>query len=315
MQSKGLFRILNRMDLMCGLISSWFEKSGPPIENAHVNTNKFFYNFDLNGSLNNMQILGQGEYAGDILGKVQQEGIYASVSRYHKHQFNDAWHCHENAHISFVLRGGCSEKKKNLYERLPGTTTFYLSGEPHQMVNMHNSLHVNLEMDASFFNRFGFSEDAFGKTIGRTPDARFLMLKVYRELIAADDLALPSIQMLLLEFLDRAEKWRYEQNIPEWMRKIHALMNDRWAETLTLDDLATAAGVHPVTVSHYFPYYFACTFGAYMRKLKVEKALQLLKSGSSLTETAYTCGFYDQSHFTRAFKEFTGYLPAYFQKL
>lgn len=141
------------------------------------------------------------------------------------------------------------------------------------------------------------------------------MVKVYRELIAADDLALPSIQMLLLEFLKRSEKWRYEQNIPEWMRKIHALMNDRWTETLTLHDLAMAAGVHPVTVSHYFPQYFACTIGAYLRKLKVERALQLLKSGCTLTETAYSCGFFDQSHFIRIFKELTGYLPAQYQKI
>lgn len=262
-----------------------------------------------------MQILEQGEYAGEILRKVQQDGTYASVSRYHKHQFNDAWHCHKNAHISFVIRGGCSEKKKNLYERLPGTTTFYLSGEPHQMVEMHNSLHVNLEMDVSFFNRFGFSEDLFGKTIGKTPDARFLMLKVYRELIAADDFALPSVQMLLLEFLNCSEKWRHEQNIPEWMRRVHDLMNDRWAETLTLNDLANAAGVHPVTVSHYFPKYFACTFGTYMRKLKVEKALELLTPQASLTAIALECGFFDQSHFIRNFKELTGYLPTQYQKL
>jgi AraC family transcriptional regulator len=262
-----------------------------------------------------MQILGHGEYAGDILGKVQQEGIYASVSRYHKHLFNDAWHCHENAHISFVIRGGCSEKKKNLYERLPGTTTFYHSGEPHQMIYMHNSLHVNLEMDNSFFDRFNFAEDIFEKTIGKTPDARLLMLKIYRELATAGNQALPSIQMLLLEFLNRAEKWRYEERIPEWMRNIHELINDRWAETLTLNELAVAASVHPVTVSHYFPQYFGCTLGAYMRKLKVEKAIQLLKSGSTLAETTYQCGFFDQSHFTRIFKELTGYLPAQYQKI
>lgn len=262
-----------------------------------------------------MQVLGQGEYAGDILGKVQREGIYASVSRYHQQQFNAAWHCHENAHISFVLRGGCSEKKKNLYERLPGTTTFYQSGEPHQMIRMHNSLHVNLEMDAAFFKAFGFAEDSFGKTVGRTPDARFLMLQVYRELLAADELALPSVQLLLLDFLGRAEKWRSERSIPEWMQKIHQVLHDRWDETLNLTDLSQAANVHPVTVSHYFPQYFGCTFGAYMRKLKTEKALQLLKSGLSLSEAAYACGFFDQSHFIRTFKELTGYLPAQYQKL
>lgn len=262
-----------------------------------------------------MQILGQGEYVGDILNRVQEGGIYASVSQYNKNLFNDSWHCHENAHISFVLKGGCSEKKKNLYERLPGRTTFYLSGEPHQIINMHNSLHVNLEMDDSFFARFGFTEDVFGKTVQKTPDARFLMLKVYRELLANDDFVLSSVQMLLLDFLHRAEKWRYEEKIPEWMQQVHDLMNDRWAETLTLGDLSSAAGVHPVTISHYFPCYFACTLGAYMRKLKVEKSLELLQTSASLTGIAYACGFFDQSHFIRTFKQFTGFLPADYRKL
>lgn len=262
-----------------------------------------------------MQVLGQGEYVGDILNNVQDGGIYASVSKYNKNLFNDSWHCHENAHISFVLKGGCSEKKKSMYERLPGKTTFYLSGEPHQIINMHNSMHVNLEMDNSFFSRFGFSEDVFGKTINKTPDAKFLMLKVYQELAANDHFVLTSVQMLLLEFLHNAEKWRYEEKIPDWMQKVHDVMNDRWAETLTLNDLSLAAGVHPVTISHYFPRYFSCTLGAYMRKLKVDKALELLKSATPLSDIAYECGFFDQSHFIRTFKSLTGFLPTHYQKI
>jgi len=65
-----------------------------------------------------MQILEQGQYAGNILKEQQADGILASVSAYHKHQFNDNWHCHVNPHISFVLQGGCSEKKKNQYESI-----------------------------------------------------------------------------------------------------------------------------------------------------------------------------------------------------
>ncbi|MFT3934502.1 MAG: AraC family transcriptional regulator [Chitinophagaceae bacterium] len=263
-----------------------------------------------------MQILRQGEYAGDTLYMVQQQGVYASVSRYHEQQFNNGWHCHENAHISYVLKGGCSEKKKYLYERLPGTTSFYLSDEPHQMVRMHDSVHVNLEMGAAFFQHFDISEEVFAKTTRHTPDAQFLMLNVYRELIASDGLSVPSIQILLLNYLDRSKSWRNEESIPVWMRRIHELMHDQWAETPTLQELAQAAGVHPVTLSHYFPKYFGCTLGVYMRKLKIARSLQLLKlPGSNLTGIAYTCGFFDQSHFIRTFKQLTGLLPSAYQKL
>jgi len=170
-------------------------------------------------------------------------------------------------------------------------------------------------MDKSFFTRFGFTEKMFGMAVHKTPDARLLIVKVYRELKADDQLVSPSIEILLLEFLHCAQHWKEEKRIPGWMKKVHELMNDRWSETLTLKDLSEAAGVHPVTVSHYFPHYFSCTLGAYMRKLKVEKALELLQSASrSLTDIAYECGFFDQSHFTRTFKNLTGFLPAAYQR-
>lgn len=263
-----------------------------------------------------MQILEQGEYVGRILKEQQADGILASVSAYHQHQFNDNWHCHVNPHISFVLKGGCSEKKKDKYERLPGRITFYQAGEPHQIIRMHHSVHVNLEMNDAFFLQSGLGAITFEKTLHKTPDAQFLMLQVLRELAADDTFSHTSIHLLLLEYLSRAECWQEQEKMPEWLKKVHEAMNDRWFETLTLNDLSNAAGVHPVTISAYFPRYFSCTFGAYMRKLKVERALQLLKTpGIKLTDIAYSCGFFDQSHFTRTFKELTGFLPAQYHKI
>jgi AraC family transcriptional regulator len=53
-----------------------------------------------------------------------------------------------------------------------------------------------------------------------------------------------------------------------------------------------------------------------MRKLRVEKAMALMVSShQSLTEIAYVCGFADQSHFIRIFKQHTGFLPKQYQKL
>ena len=263
-----------------------------------------------------MQILEQGEYVGRILKEQQADGMLASVSAYNQNLFNDNWHCHVNPHISFVLKGGCSEKKKNQYERLPGRITFYQAGEPHQIVNMFHSVHVNLEMTEGFLKQAGFEETTFGSTLDKTPDARLLMLEVYRELLADDTFSHTSVHMLLLKFLDRAQCWREENQEPAWIKKLHEVMNDRWNETLKLEDLSHVAGVHPVTISMYFPKYFSCTLGAYMRKLKTERALELLKTpGIRLTDVAYTCGFFDQSHFTRTFKQLTGLLPAQYQKL
>ncbi|MDQ1855358.1 helix-turn-helix domain-containing protein [Chryseobacterium sp. WLY505] len=46
--------------------------------------------------------------------------------------------------------------------------------------------------------------------------------------------------------------------------------------------------------------------GEYLRKLKLNKSLELLSSSHSLTDIAMECGFSDQSHFIRCFKENIG---------
>jgi AraC family transcriptional regulator len=263
-----------------------------------------------------MQILEQGQYVGNILKEQQADGIFASVSAYHQHLFNDNWHCHVNPHISFVLQGGCSEKKKNQYERLPGRITFYQAGEPHQIIRMFQSVHINLEMTEDFLLQSGFLGATFGNMLDKTPDARLLMPRVYKELLADDTFSHTSVKMLLLEFLNHAQ-CRHEGNQqPDWIKKVYEVMNDRWNETLNLENLSAIAGVHPVTVSACFPQYFSCTLGVYMRKLKIERALEILKTpGIKLTDVAYACGFFDQSHFTRTFKQLTGFLPAQYREL
>jgi AraC family transcriptional regulator len=262
-----------------------------------------------------MIVLEKGQYTGVILREVRENDLLASISSYDKNGFNDRWHCHVNAHISFVLHGGCSEEKTEAYERLPGRTTFYSAGEPHRIIDMNNSTHVNLELDAAFFNKYDISRTSFSQAASNTPDGQFLMSKVCHELNVNDSFTVTSLRMLLLEFLQQAPPCACNPKIPGWIRNVHELLHDEWDKTLQLEDLSKAAGVHPGTISHYFPRYFSCTLGTYMRKLKVEKALTFMKSPDvSLTSVAYTCGFFDQSHFIKSFKEFTGLRPAQYIK-
>ncbi len=54
---------------------------------------------------------------------------------------------------------------------------------------------------------------------------------------------------------------------------------------------------------------------SFLRYHKYMRALQLLHAGSrSLTEIAYTCGYFDQSHFIREFRSFTSMSPSEYRK-
>ena len=74
--------------------------------------------------------------------------------------------------------------------------------------------------------------------------------------------------------------------------------------------------ISPSYLSREFSKYFEdLSFGDYIRKQRIEKAIELmLNSSYSLTEIAYLTGFSDQSHFTRIFKKSTGLNPSVYRK-
>lgn len=263
-----------------------------------------------------MLMLEKGTYLGKVIDLSQAGGVFAGATSYYPNDGTNLMHYHENPHLSFVLKGGGIVKSKTSEcERLPAEMMFFRAGEPHQYITKRfPTRNVNLEIEGVFLLENRIGEADIGAAIRQNPQLKFIMLKVYHELLAADDFTGSSIKMLLLNLVCAVQK--PENAEPQWLGTIRELMRDRWNEPLTLGDLSIAAGVHPVTVSKFFPKYFGCTFGEYMRRLKIEKSLRLIKDmPRSLTEIAYECGFYDQSHFTRTFKKMTGFLPNSYAKL
>ena len=263
-----------------------------------------------------MLALNKGVYSGKVSEFSQSDGLIADVTSYFKGDNTDFAHSHENSHISFILEGGNLEKRKNgEFERTPGQVMFFNSGEVHQSITkIFPSRNINLEIEPSFLRDNSITESAINRAITKNPNAKFIMLKVYREISAGDKFSDSSIRMLLLNLIGSAPKDTSRE--PAWVKTVSELLNDRWNEKLTLRDLAKATNIHPVTISKYFPKYFSCTLGEYLRKLKIEKSVYLIKATSlSLTEIAYECGFSDQSHFTRTFKKLTGFLPNIYEKL
>lgn len=99
-----------------------------------------------------------------------------------------------------------------------------------------------------------------------------------------------SLTMLLLELLLPASDPAGVH--PAWTKRIKEYLIEHWDETSSLEQLCKIAGVHPVTISKNFTRYFHCTLGEYLRKIKVEKAISLIKSSRhTLEEIGFICGF------------------------
>jgi AraC family transcriptional regulator len=80
---------------------------------------------------------------------------------------------------------------------------------------------------------------------------------------------------------------------------------------------ATLADLVHISPSH-FAACFRATFGIsvhqYVLKERIAKAKILLKSGEASAQVAAACGFSGQSHFTQAFRRWTGMTPAAFRR-
>lgn len=65
---------------------------------------------------------------------------------------------------------------------------------------------------------------------------------------------------------------------------------------------------------HKFKEQYVLTPGKYLQLVQVNKAVELLKkrTNNSLTEIGLDAGFYDQAHFIRTFKRYSGFTPKTF---
>lgn len=262
--------------------------------------------------------LGKSEYLGDINYIRHMDGLVASAVTADPSEIsNDAIHYHENPIISFILQGDSIERinqHRNL--RSAGDIRFYRAGDLHQVkIKRFPSRNINFELENDFLIQSGFSEETISRAMEKNPHVRLSFLLAYKEFSADDAFSNTSVRILLLNLLGAGET-RTSRRTPAWVRALYELLNDRWNEQIGLQELSGVVNVHPVTISKYFTRHFNCTFGEYMRKLRINKSIFLIKtSGLSLTEIALHCGFTDQSHFIRNFKNFTGFLPKDFRKL
>lgn len=108
------------------------------------------------------------------------------------------------------------------------------------------------------------------------------------------------------------------KKIPAWAKELKEIIQDQIDTNLSMNlkEVSQNLQVHPAYLSREFSKYFDnLSFGDYIRKLRIEKATQMLHDHKkSLTEIAYLTGFSDQSHFTRIFKKHTGKSPLVYRK-
>jgi AraC family transcriptional regulator len=116
--------------------------------------------------------------------------------------------------------------------------------------------------------------------------------------------------------LQKLEVTTKECNPPNWLRQARELLHAHFNDSLNLDEIASAVGVHPTHLARTFKKHYRTTVGEYVRRLRLDWATRRLsETEESIAEIASSAGFYDQSHFSHLFKLHTGFTPAEFRSL
>lgn len=144
----------------------------------------------------------------------------------------------------------------------------------------------------------------------------YYMINIYKELSYRDEASFAAVESLLLTFEHEPIEEPLLTKHPAWVEivKNHILTN--WNKPISLEQLAEMCSVHRVTISKNFAKYVGSTVMIYQRKIRMIRAIELMQENKySLTEIAFLCGFSDQSHFTRYFRQMTGYIPKHLPKI
>ncbi len=260
-----------------------------------------------------MKQLIPGQFYGETNARIDLDGLIITDTEY-THDKVD-WHYHENAYFTFILQGRVIEcNKKDIYHCAAGSLLFHHWQEPHYNIKPRGftrGFHIeiapgwmkNLQLD---LNLLQGSINVFN------PDVKIMMYKIFRETKINDAVTDLSIHELLVNIFCHLKNDREKEtkDWPAWVNKVKEKLHDDCTEKISLADLSHIAAIHPVHLSRSFFRYFQCSLGEYTRKLKIEKSFSLLSDRKkSLTEISFDCGFADQSHFTRSFREMTGLNP------
>jgi AraC family transcriptional regulator len=226
-------------------------------------------------------------------------------------------HKHDLSWFGFVLEGSLTEIHRNkTLDCKPFTLLYRLGDESHSnRSGRGGSRCVTVEMKRPFFadviQSLGILRHSAEFNGGLLPK---FILGLYEEFMTMDSVSPLSIEGLVLELLAEAHRRLsiVQARVPSGrVRQAMELVHARFTENLSLSEIASEVGSHPVHLARAFRKCYGHPIGGYIRKLRVEHAYHdLITTDLSLVEIALASGFCDQAHFSRTFKRIMGIKPS-----
>jgi AraC family transcriptional regulator len=246
------------------------------------------------------------------------ESVTASEIRFKPNAFL-AQHAHDKPHFCAILEGGYTGRYgTKSQEGHPSDTVYRPAGERHS-VRFHDVETRVLIIEFTF--------DFLGRVAERGLDlssnfcsgkVTWLAKRVWAEHNLGDSCSQLAIEGLLLEMLAQVSRRQTPGKLlPAWLFQVKDQIQETCGQRFSVDDLAKTANVHPVYLVTAFKKAFRLTPGEFQRHVRIHRAEELMSKmpAMPLSEVALVTGFFDQSHFSRAFKHVTGLTPSTFRQM
>ncbi|PCC71225.1 AraC-type DNA-binding protein [Nannocystis exedens] len=186
----------------------------------------------------------------------------------------------------------------------PGSVVLFAPGDVHRDLKRDGPVTYQL---------IGFSTpriDSLGvQSCLAADDPRGLPFQRLHDAVAAgaDRFALECALTEAIGAMAAIEETRFEPTRP--VRRALGLMRERWADALTLDELAEYAGLDKYHLCRAFRAQVGMPPHAYLTQLRILHAKALLAAGARPKDIAPQVGLYDQSQLNRHFRRIVGMTP------
>ena len=197
-------------------------------------------------------------------------------------------HCHREAFATVVLTGGYDEAGVTGHHRVQAGDVIF-----HQAFESHLDRFYGPGAEVLVLP---LPERWAGPTIGSVADPDAIVRACEKDPAEA-------LQGLIDGFSPRAtEAYDWADGLAEALRADPSLSLEQWAED---------AGLHPGSLSRGFARVFGMSAAAYRLVQRTQRAIDaLLRTEIPLSRLAIDCGFADQAHMTRAVASVAGLPPS-----
>lgn len=220
------------------------------------------------------------------------------------------WHCHRRTQLIHVSHGVLTVNTRDLRFVIPPQRAVWIgAGVPHRIEGRSPFWLTTCYIEPELLHP---STEARVVTVDRLVDE----LLIEASKFGGDYPEGGSEERLVAVLLDRLQGLSVTDiALPEVkderLQRICKRLTDAPAEVTTLAKLAAEVALTERTAARLFLRDTGMTFGRWRQHMRLQRALEHLATGSSVTQTAFAVGYSDASSFIAAFKNLFGKTPTH----